>query len=686
MIRLTRYSEPFAASGGMGARTTRRALGARTLSFWELFLRETLQNSWDARRSAAGAISFSVDAWTATMAQRTYLSDYVLTNPPPLLGLESALEDVSLSFLAVSDSGTWGLSGPTRADVDPAGDRSDFVDFVRDTGRRANKGFAGGTYGFGKVVLCEASAVSTIVIYTKTMMSGLDSSRFIAMAVGDDEYTERGVRYTGRHWWGSLRTPLLAEPLRGPEADTAAFNLGMHNLIKGVSGTAILVVAPRSPQASAEENLQKITEDIAHAAGEYAWPHILPGRAASIDLTVTLNRNPVRVPSPATDARLRVFADAFMHCQQLADGTLEPGDVWPWHHRVLRSTRPDAALGTLVWHQSLPAAHPAASGQPQSQVALIRKPHFVVAYRDVPAHPSGGNTYGVFLAAPELDQKYAASETPTHDEWKPKPGVHFDPARRALKQINDAIKERPRGDRSLATGAEAPGVVTIASALGILLDGQTSIGDSRIPWAPEAGTKKDEGETGMVRSPRADPSRPSPGNAPASISGASNPPLTTDTSLSRTSNGEETPPASDGSYAPRSEGPLFPNQGGTGDPRSRRRPLRAPTVRPNGDPQLCVYEGAVAAEFPFSLSIARGVREVTISGIPTVFIDGGRETEPPLGAEMPRVLAWRDLSTGDITQGPELMIIEPTSNKWSVMVSQLPDGAVGVDISVVSYG
>ena len=39
MIRLSRYSEPFAASGGMGARTTRRALGARTLSFWELFLR-----------------------------------------------------------------------------------------------------------------------------------------------------------------------------------------------------------------------------------------------------------------------------------------------------------------------------------------------------------------------------------------------------------------------------------------------------------------------------------------------------------------------------------------------------------------------------------------------------------------------------------------------------------------------
>ena len=36
------------------------------------------------------------------------------------------------------------------------------------------------------------------------MMGGLDSSRFISMAIGHDEYKERGVRYTGRHWWGDV--------------------------------------------------------------------------------------------------------------------------------------------------------------------------------------------------------------------------------------------------------------------------------------------------------------------------------------------------------------------------------------------------------------------------------------------------------------------------------------------------
>src|SRR6202030_424874 len=100
----------------------------------------------------------------------------------------------------------------------------------------------------------------TVVIYTRTMMTGLDGSRLIAMAIGDNEYTEYGVRYTGRHWWGDFDSRRqLAEPLWGPEADNVAFNLGMHKLIDGITGTAILVVAPRSPGSQSSENLADIT-------------------------------------------------------------------------------------------------------------------------------------------------------------------------------------------------------------------------------------------------------------------------------------------------------------------------------------------------------------------------------------------------------------------------------------------
>ena len=212
----------------MGARATHRALGPHRLGFWELFLRETIQNSWDARISGEGPISFGIHAWTATPDQHAFLRDVILTDPPPQLGIPAVVNSDSLALLAVSDSGTWGLGGPTRADVDPAsvpGGRTDFVDLVRNTGRRASKGLGGGTYGFGKAVLCQASAVSTMVIYSRTTLKGPQASRLIAMAIGNDEYQEQGVRYTGRHWWG-VSGDGIAEPVLGADADAAAAALG----------------------------------------------------------------------------------------------------------------------------------------------------------------------------------------------------------------------------------------------------------------------------------------------------------------------------------------------------------------------------------------------------------------------------------------------------------------------------
>ncbi|MBV9773007.1 MAG: hypothetical protein JO040_03620 [Gemmatimonadetes bacterium] len=506
------------------------------------------------------------------------------------------------------------------------------------------------------------------------------------MAIGDDEYKEHGLRYTGRHWWGTLRGNLV-EPLLGAEADAAAFRLGMHTLIKGESGTAILVVAPRSPEAPAGERLQGIIEEIARSAAEYAWPHMLPGRTASIDLQVTLDKKPVQVRTPATDPRLRVFADAFTRCQQLAEGKLELGDSWPWHHRILKSSKPVKVLGTLTWHQALPSVSSAVADQPQAHVALIRNPHFVVTYRDVPIHPSGGNTYGVFLGDPDLDGDYAASENQIHSEWKPRKGVHFDPARRVLNQLNDEIRERPRVGRTLAAGGDSAGVVSIASALGVLLDGQTAIGDSRIPWFPEDPFKKDDGPRRMKSRARIDsPVRPL-GTTSAPTSTTSDQPSRSAELSDRCVDADDPFIASQEPYPLRFEESSRQCTGGGDSDHSAQRLRRpkAPAIRLIGDPQLCVYEGVVAAEYTFRLGIARGLREVTISANPIVFVDGGRETEAPLDAGMPHVIAWRDLSTGDINESPRLVIIEPTNTDWSVLVSQLPDAAVGVDLSVENY-
>ncbi|OLT31033.1 hypothetical protein BJF82_02465 [Kytococcus sp. CUA-901] len=58
------FSEPYNASGNIDARAAGKALGQPRLPHWHIFLRETLQNSWDARLSESGTIDFRVEAWT----------------------------------------------------------------------------------------------------------------------------------------------------------------------------------------------------------------------------------------------------------------------------------------------------------------------------------------------------------------------------------------------------------------------------------------------------------------------------------------------------------------------------------------------------------------------------------------------------------------------------------------------
>ena len=642
MIRLTRHSERFPASGGVGARTAHRALGPHRLGFWELFLRETIQNSWDARRSSDGPISFGVHAWTATPSQRAFLRDVILTNPPSHLGISATLRGDSLAFLVVADGGTWGLGGPTRADIDPAsvpGGRTDFVDLIRDTGRRASKGLGGGTYGFGKAVLCQASAVSTMVIYSRTTLEGPQASRLIAMAIGNDEYQEQGVRYTGRHWWGTSYDG-VAEPVLGADADAAAVALGLHGLINGPTGTAVMVIAPRTPEDDGPTDLEGIVSTIADAAAEYAWPHMIAGPTGgpTIELTVTLDGEPEHLRDPTTDTRLRVLAEAYTRCQQLLEDSIAADDDWPWHHRMLRSLRPIRQLGPFVWRYHGSIAPGVPDPDVHSEIALIRSPRFVVSYTNVPKHPSGQSTFGVFLADPDLDRDFAESEPPTHDAWIPTKGKHFDPVRRVQTQIADILKPHPATDVS-RDGREEPGVVTVASALGGLLDGQSAGGDIRVPWSPHSS----------IASPR--------GTNPDTRFGSS----------------------SGSSAVARS-----PAGGVIGGGGAIRRPsARRPSVRHDGQPQLLVMYGGTAVEFPFVVNKPQGGGAIGVTARPDVFIDGGRETEPPLGAEVPELLEWHDLATGAVSRGPDLVITQDGESRWSVVISQPADAAVTVALSVV---
>ncbi|UUT36410.1 hypothetical protein [Microbacterium elymi] len=133
--------------------------------------------------------------------------------PAPADQLGSLFSTGNLNALLVRDGGTRGLSGPAPADqaVDD-GVRTDFRNFVFDIGRDLRRELGGGTYGFGKGVLYDASSVRTCLVYTRTEMDGQLIDRFIATCVGSG-FAHAGRRFTGRHWWGQ-RPRTESSPLR----------------------------------------------------------------------------------------------------------------------------------------------------------------------------------------------------------------------------------------------------------------------------------------------------------------------------------------------------------------------------------------------------------------------------------------------------------------------------------------
>ena len=116
---------------------------------------------------------------------------------PVLRGERLASDDEDhpggLRLLAISDRGTIGLGGPTRADVASGpGVPRDFVDFLRNVGLPPDKPMTGGTYGYGKAAAYIASRARTIVVHTRWPSPDGLESRF--MGAGRVRPTSRRAR------------------------------------------------------------------------------------------------------------------------------------------------------------------------------------------------------------------------------------------------------------------------------------------------------------------------------------------------------------------------------------------------------------------------------------------------------------------------------------------------------------
>ncbi|MFC6506986.1 hypothetical protein ACFQBY_00765 [Promicromonospora citrea] len=384
-----------------------------------MLVREAAQNSWDARTDEAGVdVHFGLDLYTVGAAHANTWRALLLEGCPrnaEHFPLRTSLGRNSIRVLAVSDRGTKGLGGPTRADAVTDGPR-DFVTFVRNVGEPRDTQLGGGTYGFGKGIFFMLSRAHTVLIHTRTRHQGRLQTRLIGSALAHS-YTESVVgrgeaRYTGRHWWGMVSEGLV-EPLVDAEADEMAERLGLAPFGADETGTTVVVVDPEIDEDLGSPG--DVGDYLAETILWQLWPKMLPrvdGRPA-MTFHVTVDGQDHPVPDPALTHPVQMFVEAYRRMngpesRQLASGRpkrllgvlgLHDTFVLPW--TLTRAAESAGFDDTLVHH-----------------VCLMRSAELVVTYaKGVKPQAELKGYAGVFRVDPSMDEVFARAEPPTHDAW-----------------------------------------------------------------------------------------------------------------------------------------------------------------------------------------------------------------------------------------------------------------------------
>src|SRR5579884_1213464 len=294
-------SQPYPPEGGTAAEGIRSQLGRPDLDLLTVLVREAAQNSWDARLLDR-QVSFRLDLRTVGPAHIAKWREQLARGVPiaSRLPLRETLNARSIRLLVVSDRGTTGLGGPTRADQH-ALDNRDFISFIRNVGEPRDKAFGGGTYGFGKGVFYLLAKSGAVLVHTRCIVDGRLESRLIGCALWQsyqEPHSDGSVRpFTGRHWWGRL-APDIVEPLTGRQAEAFARALGLPGFAYEETGTDIVVIDPdldgRTPQDAAEY--------LADTVGWQLWPKMVaePGLRPPMSFTVVCDGVEVPVPDPET--------------------------------------------------------------------------------------------------------------------------------------------------------------------------------------------------------------------------------------------------------------------------------------------------------------------------------------------------------------------------------------------------
>lgn len=668
-------AQSYAADGGAAADGIRKQLGRPDLDLLTVLVRESAQNSWDARRGDQ-PVRFRLDLRTVGPAHIPNWRDLLARGIRTASGLplRETLKERTIRLLIVSDRGTTGLGGPTRADEHAPGDR-DFVSFIRNVGEARDKQLGGGTYGFGKGAFYLLARSASILVHTRTIVDGRFETRLIGCALWES-YTEAdqdGVTrpYTGRHWWGELASSIV-EPLTGARADDIARALGLPSFEDGQTGTDIVVIDPDLDERTAEETAAYLAETIEWQL----WPKVIAfdGAEPAMRFSVVCDGVTVPVRDPETTSPLSMFVRAYRTMRG------EGG-------QSLACLKPFQDLGRLGLYRGYTGSFIATSASTMAgiedgvhHVALMRGAELIVRYYPGPRTMSQSIGYaGVFKADIEIDDVYADAEPPTHDDWVPS---QLDGNKRrfvntTFTRINEKLEkivESGHGDQSSSAATPLGAVSSLFSSLvsGAWGDGGFTDYGLVAPKVP------------VAEEPEPAYSTPGQNHADLDVPGLSTPQYTWVPDLVDTPNASTMPAA----FGERQAAPMgsasSPSASGSAYravPTGRLTAARNPKIRYEGEPAWERRDGDAVILQYFTLPTP-GMQSVQ-SRLAVALSDTGssRETDPPAGAAQPVLLAWES-DDGVIVTSLRLETNGGDGRRWRAVVRPAPDTLTDIALYV----
>lgn len=711
------HSEKVSPTGNVTSEGIINQLGRPKLGLLETLVREAVQNSWDAKDPSLNKpVTFGIVGWTLNAKQREVLQHRIFKNCPPssYLPLPNYLQPFKkLTALAIYDRGTVGLGGPTRADVSNNNDGPrDFVDFLRNVGQPPDKQLSGGTYGFGKAAFYRASSTRTILVHTRCQHNGKLESRFIAAALGAP-FTENGVRYTGRHWWGvEDKKSEIAEPITGKYADKLADFLDMPAFGKNELGTTILILQP-SLSEEVENEQARLADDSEQARSPkqalnqiveyllwYFWPKMLTYNDSSpaMRFAVSWEGEQIDIPNPTKYPPLRGFVEAM---QRLKVTKSEDGS--PLRHQIsdIASQRPKKHLGRLSMQQFFTnGEHIFDTGREPMfsnlthHTALMRTPELVVKY--LPGDPLQNKQFGyagVFISDEEVDGVFAKSEPPTHDDWVSQSlqerwhRTFVNVAIRDIKREMDSFA-KPGGIRS--NGSPLIPLGTFSNRLGsTLLPGEIGSAASAKVFSTRPSPSR-KLKDGVSDSPSYEsPYKPfEPGKTEDSMGSSQR-----DWDFSGKGEFEHVlaEPATELPSAPtftsESSDPAPQNNTQLDNYIANDQPKKPSIIGHSrikvlDDGDFVIVDGKPALQIQFSVSHAKNADGTLIHTKLQAVIDGSStETEPPIGGSISKVLRWIDPNSQVYAGSEELYISSSIEGSWFIVVSMPDDMVLNVDFT-----